>query len=298
MASRSRPTTGRVTSPSAERFQLSGPSVHLDPRTHAVRRDIADISLADRVFAPHYAAPERCACAATAAMLRAAPHDDAVAVSQIARGEGFAVVDQSGGWAWGYGDHDGYVGYVRADALGPTAPASHFVAVAAAPLFARADIKAPVRATLGIGARIAGGQSGDFIETEAGFAHRRHLIAAGAREADWVAVAERLLGAPYLWGGRGDGGIDCSGLVQRALGLAGIACPRDSDQQRALGGEIAAGDTLRRGDIILFTGHVGLMVDGDRLIHANAFWMAVTVEPLAAVVARGAAIVARRRISA
>jgi cell wall-associated NlpC family hydrolase len=295
-ASRSQRSSAPARPRSAERFHLAGPSVLLDPRVHAVRPDIADIGLADRVFAPHYAAPEAVACAAASAMLRASPDDGAVAVSQLAFGETFAVVDQSGGWAWGYGLHDRYVGYVRADALGPAGIATHVISAALAPLFAQADIKAPVSASLAIGARIAGIENGDFVETTAGFVHRRHVTPVDMVEPDPVAVAERLLGAPYLWGGRGAGGVDCSGLVQRALGLAGIAAPRDSDQQRALGEEIAAGAALRRGDLILFTGHVGLMLDETRLIHANAHWMAVTIEPLDTVVARGTGVLARRRM--
>ena len=283
--------------PSAERFHLAGPSIVLDPRIHAVRRDIADIGLADRVFAPHYAAPHTCACAAGSAMLRTSPSDGATAVSQVAHGELFAVVDQSAGWAWGYGLHDRYVGYLRADSLGAVQPATHVVAVAYAPVFAHAAIKAPVTRTLAIGARLAGEPDGNFIATQHGFVHSRHVVAAACAEPDAVAVAERLVGSPYLWGGRGDGGIDCSGLVQRALGLAGVAAPRDSDQQRTLGREIGADEALWRGDLILFSGHVGMMVDGLRLIHANAHWMAVTVEPLDAVVARGAEITARRRLA-
>ncbi len=291
-------TARRATPPlSAERFHLAGPSIALDPRVNAVRRDIADIALADRVFAPHYAAPQHCACAAPAAMLRAMPNDEAVAVSQLAHGEAFAVVDQAGGWAWGYGLHDRYVGYIRQTALGPVAAATHIVTAPAALVFARPDIKAPVRQTLTIGARLPGTRTGDFLDTGDGFVHHRHVAPIDRPVPDPVAVAESLLGLPYLWGGRGAGGIDCSGLVQRALGLAGIAAPRDSDQQRLLGVEIAPDAPLRRGDVILFPGHVGLMVDGERLIHANAHWMAVTIEPLATVTARGAGIVARRRIS-
>ncbi|MET0271049.1 MAG: NlpC/P60 family protein [Sphingomonas sp.] len=250
------------------------------------------------MFAPHYAAPELCACAAASVMLREGPAEDAVAVSQLAHGEVFAVVDVSGGWAWGYGMHDRYVGYVPSAALGSTAAATHVVTSSIAPVFAQADIKAPVVGSYAIGTRLAGNATGAFIAAGGGYLHHRHVTPVEGLTGDPVTLAERLAGAPYLWGGRGDGGIDCSGLVQRVLGLCGIAAPRDSDQQRALGQEIAADAPLRRGDIILFPGHVGLMVDGERLIHANAHWMAVTIEPLAEVVARGAEIVARRRIMA
>ena len=229
-------------------------------------------------------------------MLHAAPDRSATAVSQLAFGETFAVIDQSGEWVWGYGLHDRYVGYIPVDALGPHRAASHHVVARIAPVFTAADIKAPVAGTLSIGSRISGTTAGAFIATADGFVHQRHVRAIDSAEEDAVAVAERLLGAPYLWGGRGDGGIDCSGLVQRALGLAGIAAPRDSDQQAALGRAIPAGEPAARGDVIVFTGHVGMMVDATRLIHANAHWMAVTVEPLDTIVARGANIVARRRI--
>lgn len=231
-------------------------------------------------------------------MLRASPDAGAAAVSQLVHGEPFAVVDISGGWAWGYGLHDNYVGYVPATALGPTSAATHLVTAAHAPVFGQADIKAPVVGAYAMGSRLRGNMTGDFILVDGGYLHRRHVGPVAKPCVDPVAVAERLTGAPYLWGGRGDGGVDCSGLVQRALGLCGIAAPRDSDQQRSLGEEIPPGADLRRGDLIFFPGHVGLMADGDRMIHANAHWMMVTVEPLAAVVARGARIEARRRIAA
>lgn len=286
-----------------EGFRLAGPSRRLDPRINAYRRDIADIDLADRLFAPYYARAEQCRCAAEAAMILAAPSSDAPAVSQLVHGEGFAVLDIVGGWAWGRCAHDGYVGYVAAAALGAVAAPSHVVHAPIALLFARPDIKAPVIGRWPIGARFAGAEADSFIETDAGFVHRRHAAPIGRIAPDPVAIAERMIGQPYLWGGRGGGGIDCSGLVQIALGLAGTPAPRDSDLQRALGRALGDKESLERGDLIFFPGHVGLMVDGEHMVHANAWWMAVTIEPLADIVARLAPdharpILARRRIAA
>ncbi|WBO21084.1 C40 family peptidase [Sphingomonas abietis] len=272
----------------------------MDPRIHAVRKDVADVALADRVFAPHYALPLLHSGLEAVTPMRAAPAHDATAVSELLGGEGFAVVDASGDWAWGFSSHDGYVGYVPADLLGPVVASTHMVTQPAALLFADRSIKAPVLARLPWGVRLAAtGDDGSFLETAEGFVHHRHLSAIGAIEPDYVAAAARLAGAPYRWGGRSGDGIDCSGLVQQALALAGIEAPRDSDLQQGLGTAIAAGAPLRRGDLVFLPGHVGIMADDTHMLHANAFWMRVVTEPLADILARqpeGGGITALRRL--
>lgn len=265
---------------------------------------MADVALAGRLFAPHYAAPLPRTCGLTAAPIRGADDPLSSATSELLPGEGFAVLDLSDGWAWGYSLHDHYVGYVRAEALGDPEPApEHVVDAPSAPLFAAPDIKSPVRALLPMGSRLYGAVEGGFLAIDSGFVHARHVRPAADRAGDPVAVAEALLGTPYVWGGRGGHGIDCSGLVQLALSLCGIAAPRDSDQQRETLGTCLPDDAPAcRGDLVFFPGHVGLMADGERLIHANAHWMAVTMEPLSEVCARLATdhvrpILARRRLA-
>lgn len=267
------------------RVKLDGVSRRYDARVNAIRPDLADLALAELYFAPHYVAPVARACVVPSAMLHGKPDEAAGAVSELLHGEAFHMLDARGEWAWGYCGHDHYVGYLPLAALGEPVAATH-VTRAATPLFLSADIKSPVQALLPAGARLAGTAEGDFLATAGGYAHLRHIRAVDAPESDWVAVAERHLGAPYVWGGRGHG-LDCSGLVQTALDACGIAAPRDTDQQaQALGTALDDNAPLRRGDIVFFPGHVGLMMDETRLIHANAFWMAVTIEPLADVVAR------------
>jgi cell wall-associated NlpC family hydrolase len=131
------------------------------------------------------------------------------------------------------------------------------------------------------------GSDGDYARLEAGgFVFAAHLREIGSLESDFVTVAERLLGTPYLWGGRTSLGLDCSGLVQTALAAAGVQAPRDSDMQEAqLGRAVEIKPELsglRRGDLVFWKGHVGIMLDPTRLLHANGHTMTVSVEPLAA----------------
>lgn len=277
----------KCATPSPERFVLAGPSVPLDPRVHAYRADLADVALAGMRFSPHYVVPQGSRCLRGSVMVKAAPSTGSLAVSQLLHGEEFAAVDRSGGWVWGYCRHDHYVGYVPATDLASNSMPTHRVSVASAIMFESASIKSRALSNYPFGALLAGTMAGEFLRTSAGFVHHRHIVAIDEVVTDFVASAELLLGLPYLWGGRGAGGIDCSGLVQVALAAAGIAAPRDSDQQRAdLGRELAGEEAPRRGDLVFFTGHVGIMIDETRIIHANASWMAVTAEPLAEVVTR------------
>ena len=124
-------------------------------------------------------------------------------------------------------------------------------------------------------------------------------------ETDFVAVAERFVGTPYLWGGKSSLGVDCSGLVQLALGACGISCPRDTDmQERALGTALSnahAFDQLRRGDLLFWKGHVAIVRDEATVVHANAHHMAVEIEPTAEAIVRirgsGSEVTSVRRLA-
>lgn len=120
---------------------------------------------------------------------------------------------------------------------------------------------------------------------------------------DAVEFASQFIDMPYVWGGRGGAGIDCSGLVQRGLAAVGIAVPRDSDMQQAEVGTLIDDDApLQRRDLVFFPGHVGMMADAQTLLHATRHHGKTVLEPLADVIARVAidhqpAITARKRIS-
>jgi hypothetical protein len=261
---------------SSTRLSFSlGRTPALDPRIHAFRGDCADIALADRLALPHYIAPVERRIAVPVADLRADPSDEAELGSQLLHGERFALLADEDGWAWGYGLHDGFVGFLRPDALGPISEPSHVVAVPR------------TEGGLFLASRVGGAIDGDSLVTETGPIPLTDLLPIGKSVDDPVAIAESLIGAPYLLGGRSALGIDCSGIVQIAYGMAGLAVPRDSDLQlAAVGEDISEGNPLKRGDIVFFPAHVGLMTDGETLLHASGHAGRVTTGPLAEAVAR------------
>ena len=264
---------------------VSGPRPRLDPRSHIATAEVVDIDLASSVAAARYVAPLLMACGVAQTPIRSAGCADATAVSELLWGEGFDLFDVAGDWGFGRSSHDRYTGWVAMAALRDNpVMATQPVTARVAPLFARADIKAPVLASLPFGAQVGGDVEGKFLAVAGGgYLHLRHLAPLPSTP---IEVARLFSGAPYVWGGRTPVGVDCSGLVQAALAACGIACPRDSDQQReALGTAVDFADRSG-GDIIFFPGHVGILIDADTLLHANAHWMAVVAEPLADVIAR------------
>ena len=215
--------------------------------------------------------------------------------TEALKGERVTIYDVSAdGWAWGQLAGDGYVGFIPASALrAPGPPATHKVTAPRTFAFPGPSIKLPPVETLSFGCQLVIARSdGPFAITASG-AHVPvlHLAPVETMETDFVTVAERFLGTPYLWGGKTGLGMDCSGLVQLALAACGIPCPRDTDmQEKALGGALARPhelDQLRRGDLLFWKGHVAIVRDAATLVHANASGhMAVAFEATAPAIAR------------
>ena len=279
MAGAAPTASAACSSSTADHFRLTGPTARLDPRVNAYRPDLADIALSHCVLAPHYARALLRGCGSRAAFVRAAADPDAAPVTELLPGEDFAVLEYAGGWAWGYCAADRTVGYVEAIALADPTVATHIVCEKSAPVMPDARVTAPLLASLPMGARLHGEECGACLNTEYGCVPLSHLERIAEPAHDPVLIAERLIGVPYLEGGRSHAGIDAGGLVQLALSLCGIAAPRFADQLRALG-EAAAG-AARHGDLVLFEGGAGLMIDDLMLIHASREAGKVTTAPLA-----------------
>ena len=281
----------------------------LDPRRNAYRADLADRSLEGRVEAARFVEGVPRRISLPVAPVRRRPDADAPLDTEALFGEAVVVFDDAAGWSWVQvaAGAAAYVGYVPSDALVPAAAPTHRVCVPRTLVFPAPDIKRPPLSFLPMGARVtvtgtaADHNAGYAQLLDGGFVVEQHLEPADAVAPDFVAVAERFLGAPYLWGGKSVAGIDCSGLVQQACAMAGVEAPRDTDmQERELGTRIAGIEALARGDLVFWKGHVGIMLDGVRLLHANAHHMMTAVEPLseavARIAARGSAVTGIRRI--
>jgi len=270
-------------------------SAKRDPRLTPARPDVAAKSLEGEVEAARFVEGVAYQCSAGVAAIRRAPAEDAMQETQLLFGETFTVYDERDGWGWGQAAFDGYVGYVAMEALAapPLAP-THRISALRTYVFSEANLKSAPHFLLSLNARVTEeGRWGRFVKiARSGWVFEGHLRPLRETAADFVTEAERFLGAPYFWGGRESLGLDCSGLVQTALTAAGIPCPRDADQQEAALGEPMPVELagLRRGDLIFWPGHCGIMLDGARLLHANAHHMAVAIEPITEAAQRIAAI--------
>ena len=268
-----------------------------DPRITPARPDLAAAGLEGRVEAARFVAPESYQVARDGVALRFAPSPEAELESQLLFGEVFDVYENKDGYCWGQNESDGYVGYVEADALSDeVSAASHVVSVACTYRYAAPDLKSLVRGPIGLGGRVA------VVDEAKGYCRlhngdwlfQRHLEPVASREPDYIATGMKLIGCPYLWGGRSTAyGLDCSTFVQHCLARAGIAAPRDADlQEQALGAPLENGldlAAIRDGDLLFFPGHVGFVVDSWRFLHANAFDMCVSMHSMSAVLDRAKA---------
>jgi cell wall-associated NlpC family hydrolase len=262
-------------------------------RRNAFRPDLADAALEGRVASQRFVEGVVKQVRSPSSPVRSAPDAKLGFENEVLFGETVRVFDEAGTWAWIQIERDRYVGYVPSAALsGDVLAPTHNVKVPGTFIYPDPDIKRTPLGQLSLNAAVTVTEHGERFAALAtgGYVIGRHLRATTSHERDFVEVAERLIYAPYLWGGRTRTGLDCSGLVQLALEAAGHVCPRDTDMQVAEVGTnvLIPGDLegLLRGDLVFWPGHVGIMLDSVMLIHANGHHMAVAIEPLSQAVRR------------
>jgi cell wall-associated NlpC family hydrolase len=265
----------------------------LDRRLNAFRPDLADIALRGQVEADRFVPSEPAMVTKPVVALRPKPDASVGIDTELLIGEEVRVFERSNGWAWVQAVDDAYVGYLPEEALGPVVKPTHVVTAPRTFVYSGADLRFPTRMALSMGSRLTVVGEAETRGTrylmlpDGGALVARHLRPIADPPApDYVAVAAHLLETPYLWGGKSGFGIDCSGLVQLAMCLAGQKAPRDSDMQaKGLGTPIERQE-LKRGDLVFWKGHVAIMEDETSMIHANGNTMSVARETLEAAIER------------
>ena len=272
----------------------------MDRRLTPANARAALATLRGQVVAERFTEGTPATVAPALADLMTAP--DGVRDRQLLSGDRVTVIDRHLGWAFVQSAKDGHCGYLPEASLRDAEDPTHWIAAPASHLYPEPRVQAPEIGPLYLGSRVrVTGETGKFLETTRGFIPANHVKTLGDWHKDPVAVAQSLLGTPYLWGGNSRAGIDCSGLAQIAYRACGIDIPSDSDLQQSAGKPVSEKAALKRGDLIFWKGHVALAMNADFLIHATGHFMSVVAEATSPTIKRikdqgSGPVITRRRV--
>lgn len=264
----------------------------LDNRLHAWRPDLASVNLRGRIDAKRFVEGVSMEVVVPVATIHREASSTAIQTTQALFGERLLAFEIRDDWVWCQLERDGYVGYIAKAAVSNdlTNP-THRISVPTTFLYPLPDIKsqAPVNLPMNSNLEIATSDEKFSRLSNGKYVFTKHVKPLNEFESDFVSVAEKFLDVPYYWGGKTAQGLDCSGLVQTSLEVCGISSPRDTDMQETqLGKKLMVNDLdgLRRGDLVFWKGHVGIMTDEKTLLHANGYHMMTVKEPMAEAVTR------------
>ena len=210
-------------------------------------------------------------------------------------GETIEILDRNLNWVYCRLDTDGYHGWLQEYNLGQLDKITHRVLALRTYIYKEASPKSNVVMHLTLGSQLCIEQIEDewaktyFLVNniiEVGYIPTKHIVEIGHKVSDWVSVAESLEGTPYKWGGRDTVGLDCSALLQLAYQTYGEILPRNTSEQVNFKKPNIIIDKLKRGCVVFWEGHVGIMVDRFNCIHANAYHMKTIIEPLFDIIKR------------
>jgi cell wall-associated NlpC family hydrolase len=264
----------------------------LDNRLHAYRPDLADVKLRGRIDAKKFVEGVGMVVVVPVTNIHREASSAAMQTTQALFGERLMAFEITDGWIWCQLERDGYVGYIAKSAVtNDLTNPTHRVSVPSTFLYPMPNIKSQAATNLPMNAKLQIVDSGEkFSKLSNGrYVFAKHVRPLNEFESDFVSVAEKFLDVPYYWGGKTAQGLDCSGLLQTSLEVCGISSPRDTDlQETQLGQNLLINDLdgPRRGDLVFWKGHVGIMTDQKTLLHANGHHMMTVKEPLVEAVAR------------
>ena len=231
----------------------------------------------------------------SSSFMKSNPTETSLLETECLFGETVEILDESLDWVYCKLNTDNYYGWVKKENLGKTENPTHRVIAHRTFIYAKKNPKSNYLLYLPLGAQlVVNNIQSEWAEIslynnklQVGYVPSKHIVSLDHKVQDWVAIAELSLGTPYKWGGRDTIGIDCSALLQLSYQTYGENIPRNTSQQVKLKKKIIKDfEDLKRGCVVFWKGHVGIMIDKFNCIHANAFHMQTKIEPLNQIINR------------